>query len=182
MASPSSYYGVNFGVSPVPLTTFKYGGPAGGLSNQSYPEIDPFSFMKGDDYLKATPENQGFMRQYQLQALQGRDMANLFKQKDFNIEGIKDFMKTQAEISRDIAKDKFKDEASFGMMMTGVRAAADGLQTAIAGGSPPMLAYNTQARLREGQAYIRNSQNSQRQEIGQQPVPPYMYPKFFNVG
>lgn len=149
MASPSSYYGVNFGVSPVPLTTFKYGGPAGGLSNQSYPEIDPFSFMKGDDYLKATPENQGFMRQYQLQALQGRDMANLFKQKDFNIEGIKDFMKTQAEIAEGVATRKYNQE----LMGQGIGALAGGLKTLIGGGSPEMVAYLSQTPERGAVAY-----------------------------
>ena len=148
MASPSSYYGVNFGVSPVPLTTFKYGGPAGGLSNQSYPEIDPFSFMKGDDYLKATPENQGFMRQYQLQALQGRDMANLFKQKDFNIEGIKDFMKTQAEIAEGVASRKYNQE----LMGQGIGALAGAFKTL--GGSPEMVAYLSQTPERGAAAYL----------------------------
>lgn len=120
-----SYYGINGDLAPVPVTTLKY--------------EDPFSFMKGPDYLKATPENQGFMRQYQLQALQGRDMANLFKQKDFNIEGIKDFMKTQAEIAEGVATRKYNQE----LMGQGIGALAGAFKTF--GGSPEMFAYLSQA-------------------------------------
>ena len=145
MASPSSYYGVNFGVSPVPLTTFKYGGPAGGLSNQSYQE-DPFSFLKGPDYLKATPENQAYMRQYTLQALQGRDMANLFKKKDFDIEGIKDFMKTQAEIAEGVATRKYNQE----LMGQGIGALAGGLKTLFGGHYLPQTAERGAIAYQEG--------------------------------
>jgi hypothetical protein len=65
------------------------------------------------------------------------------------------------------------------MLMTGAKAAADGLQTALAGGSKEMLAYNAQAPLREGQAYLRNSQNRQRPEIAQQQIPTYLPQRFF---
>jgi hypothetical protein len=136
MASPSSYYGGNF--SPVPLTTFKFA------------EIDPFSFLKGDDYLKATPEDRGFMRQYQLDALQGRNAATLFKQKDFNIEGIKDFMKTQAEIAEGVASRKYNQE----LMGQGIGALAGGLKTLIGGGSPEMVAYLSQTPERGAAAYL----------------------------
>lgn len=131
MASPRSYYGVNFGLSPVPLTTFKY---------ENYPETDPLSFMKEPDYLKAKPEDQAYIRQYQLQALQGRDMANLFKKKDFDIEGIKDFMKTQAEIAEGVATRKYNQE----FMGQGIGALAGGLKTLFGGGSPEMVAYLSQ--------------------------------------
>ena len=176
MAAPLSYYEGNFGLSPVPLTTFKYGGPAGGLSNQSYPETDPLSFMKGSDYLKAKPEEQGFMRQYNLQALQGRDMANLFKKKDFDIEGIKDFMKTQAEIAEGIARRKLGDER----ISKGIDLFAGGLQMALAGGSPEMLAFNAQAPLRAQEAYVRNAQNRQRQEIPVIAPPSFMSRQYFS--
>lgn len=156
--------GLNFGFNPgtVPITNFKYGSPIGGMPNTSSNTFD---------FSKLSPEGQNTYAMFQA-----------LKQDPLDLEKLTAFDKSRAYTARDIAKDKFKDEAGFGMMMTGVNAAAKGLQTALAGGSPEMLAYNAQAPLREGQAYIRNSQNRQRQEIGQQPVPPYMYPRFFNVG
>lgn len=160
--TPGLNFGSAFDSSKVPITNLKYGSPIGGMPNTS-----PGSFsLEG-----LSPEDKKVFLMYSALAPKPADLGM-----------ITNVMEKQAEISRGIAKDKFKDEAGFGMMMTGVNAAAKGLQTALAGGSPEMLAYNAQAPLREGQAYIRNSRNLQRQEIGQQPVPPYMYPKFFNVG
>lgn len=158
--TPGLNFGFNSGI--VPITTLRYGSPIGDTSN-----IPSNKF----DFSKLTPEAQNIFA-----------MVQATKQDPLDLEKLTAFDKSRAYIARDIAKDKFKDEASFGMMMTGVNAAAKGLQTALAGGSPEMLAYNAQAPLREGQAYIRNSQNRQRQEIVQQPAPAYMYPRFFNVG
>lgn len=160
--TPGLNFGSAFDPGKVPITSLKYGSPIGGMTNNSF-GLPSFEGMDKDT------KNFAMLR-----------LA--LKPDPTDYAGLTGFMKEQAGIARDIAKDKFKDEAGFGMMMTGVNAAAKGLQTALAGGSPEMLAYNAQAPLREGQAYIRNSQNRQRQEIGQQPVPPYMYPKFFNVG
>jgi len=160
----------------VNITNLKYGSPIGGLSNQSYPEPDPLSFLKGADYIKAKPEEQAFMRQHHLQALQGRDTANLFKQKDFNIEGITAFMKEQAGIAEGVARRKLGDER----ISRGIDALAGGLQTALAGGSPEMLAFNAQAPLRAQEAYVRNAQNRQRQEIPVIAPPSFMSRNYFS--
>lgn len=165
-----------FAPGKVNITNLKYGSPIGGLSNQSYPETDPLSFLKGADYTKAKPEEQAFMRQHHLQALQGRDTANLFKQKDFNIEGITAFMKEQAGIAEGVARRKLGDER----ISRGIDALAGGLQTALAGGSPEMLAFNAQAPLRAQEAYVRNAQNRQRQEIPVIAPPSFMSRNYFS--
>ena len=162
MTYPGFTSGFNYDPGKIRITSLNYGSPIGDMPN---------TFSNKFDFSKLSPEAQNIYAMFQAS-----------KQDPLDLEKLTAFDKSRAYIARDIAKDKFKDEAGFGMMMTGVNAAAKGLQTALAGGSPEMLAYNAQAPLREGQAYIRNSQNLQRQEIGQQPVPPYMYPKFFNVG
>jgi len=164
------------GFNPLQITNLKYGSPVGGLSNQSYPEPDPFSFFKEAAYTKATPEEKNYMRQYNLQALQGRDTANLFKQKDFNIEGITAFMKEQAGIAEGVARRKLGDER----ISRGIDALAGGLQTALAGGSPEMLAFNAQAPLRAQEAYVRNAQNRQRQEIPVIAPPSFMPRNYFS--
>jgi hypothetical protein len=106
-------------------------------------------------------------------------LGSMLQTKPIDFEGAGQFMERQAKIAQQVAQSKFRDETNFGMLMTGAKAAADGLQTALAGGSKEMLAYNAQAPLREGQAYLRNSQNRQRPEIAQQQIPTYLPQRFF---
>jgi len=135
--------GLNFGFNPskVNITNLKYGSPIGGMTNTS-----PGSFS----FEKLTPEAQG---------LYGFAMG--MKQDPVDIEKIMKVMKEQAGIAEGVARRKLGDER----ISRGIDALAGGLQTALAGGSPEMLAFNAQAPLRAQEAYVRNTQNRQRQEL-----------------
>jgi len=150
--------GLNFGFNPgkVNITNLKYGSPVGGMTNTS-----PGSFSLE----KLTPEAQG---------LYGFAMG--MKQDPVDIEKIMKVMREQADISEGVARRKLGDER----ISRGIDALAGGLQTALAGGSPEMLAFNAQAPLRAQEAYVRNAQNRQRQEIPVIAPPSFMSRNYFS--
>jgi len=130
-----------FNPNKLNITNLKYGSPIGGMTNTS---LGSFSLEK------LTPEAQGMYA-----------FAMGMKQDPLDIEKITGFMEKQAGIAEGVARRKAGDER----IGKGIDALAGGLQMALAGGSPEMLAFNAQAPLRAQEAYVRNAQNRQRQEI-----------------
>lgn len=150
--------GLNFGFDPgkIKITNFKYGSPIEGMTNTS-----PGSFsLEG-----LSPEDKKIYLMYSALGAKPTDYA-----------GLTGFMKEQAEVAEGVARRKLGDER----ISKGIDAFAGGLQMALAGGSRETLAFNAQAPLRAQEAYVRNAQNRQRQEIPVIAPPSFMPRNYFS--
>lgn len=154
--TPGFNLGSAFDLGKVPITNLKYGSPIGGT-----PDTSPGSFS----FEGLSPEDKKFFM-----------MSLALGAKPTDYAGLTGFMKEQAGIAEGVARRKLGDER----ISKGIDAFAGGLQMALAGGSPEMLAFNAQAPLRAQEAYARNAQNRQRQEIPVIAPPSFMSRNYFS--
>lgn len=145
---------INFNPGKIDITNLKYGSPIGGITNNS-----PGSFsLEG-----LSPEDKKIYLMYSALGAKPTDYP-----------GLTGFMREQAGIAEGVARRKLGDER----ISKGIDVFAGGLQ--LAGGSPEMLAFNAQAPLRAQEAYVRNAQNRQRQEIPVIAPPSFMPRNYFS--
>lgn len=153
--TPGLNFGSAFAPGKVPITSLKYGSPIGGMTNNSF-GLPSFEGMDTDT------KNFAMLR-----------LA--LKPDPTDYAGLTGFMKEQAGIARDIAKDKFKDETNFGMVNKGIDALTGGLQAYLGRGIG-----DPRSQVRAGKAYTDNSLSRPIPTVVQQAAPQYVPYNYFS--
>jgi hypothetical protein len=135
------------------------------------------------------PNSEGFLTllspkeraDYELQRQQNVAFGNAFQRRNpaEDLERMLPFLtqmeKLRSETASKVARQKLGDEA----LIAGIGALAQGVQTSIAGGSPEMLAYMSQAPIRNTEAYRAGLSTYPRQEVPVFSPQPYIGRSYF---
>lgn len=118
---------------------------------------------------------------YEIQRQQNVAFGNAFQRRNpaEDLERMLPFLtqmeKLRSETASKVARQKLGDEA----LISGIGALAQGVQTSIAGGSPEMLAYMSQAPIRSAEAYRAGLSTYPRQEVPVFSPQPYIGRSYF---